>query len=135
MPILSQSLRTRYRPIPVERFPLRPFSPVNPRSNTRGRSASGTPQPLSRTVSSMRSSAPPSPSRRPENSTTAPCGRAYFTLFWMSCPKMNSIHLSSVKTVRSRLRRTGDTCAAIMGRAFALMAVVTRSRRLWPRIR
>ena len=43
----SQSFLQRYSPMPVDCGQRRPFWPVNPFSNTRGRSAAGMPTPLS----------------------------------------------------------------------------------------
>ena len=55
IPSLSQRRLQRYRPIPVELWILRPFSPVNPFSKIRGRSPAGMPMPLSSTDNRTRS--------------------------------------------------------------------------------
>lgn len=83
----------------------------------------------------MRSLARPSSSNAPENTIFAPSSRAYLMLFWMSWPRINSSHFSSVKTSKSRFSHTGATCAAMSSRALALIAPVTKVLRFQRRIR
>ena len=67
--------------MPVKRLPVRPLSPVKPFSNTRGKSASETPQPLSATESSTASVASPSSTSRPVKLMVGRSACAYLTLF------------------------------------------------------
>ena len=84
--------------MPVAEPWARPTWPVKPRSNTRGTSAAGMPQPLSRTSSTVRPrGVPGSFSRTVKARVVAP----YFAALVTTCPKMNTSQGSSASTVRA----------------------------------
>ena len=95
IPSLSQRRLQRYRPIPVELWILRPFSPVNPFSKIRGRSPAGMPMPLSSTDNRTRSF-----SFQVKKYKTGWSVR-YFTALLMSWSRIKRTHLSSVYTTSS----------------------------------
>ena len=85
----SAAFFARYSPSPLDFCPMRPLSPVYPRSKIRGRSSGGMPMPVSaivRTPFSVRMA-------------TVPVG-VYLTALEMSCSRIQQNHFLSV-TMRS----------------------------------
>ena len=99
--IFRLNFRHRYNPMPVDFLRFRPFSPVNPLSKIRGRSASAMPIPLSE-IKRLHPFSNVLPSKVRIRSPFA-----YFTELAMICPIMNTHHFRSANTGISRLTNTG----------------------------
>ncbi len=128
----AHKLATRYSPMPVADPWARPTWPVKPRSKTRGTSAAGMPQPLSRTSSTVRPRGVPDSSSRAVNSMlVAP----YFAAFVTTCPKMNTSHGSSASTVMvSGILKAGSAPRSMRKRVLRLHASRAASPKLTSRM-
>lgn len=118
--------------MPVDEPARLPFSPVKARSNTRGTSPAGTPQPSSATSSTVRASLVPAPSSRTEKrSVLAP----YFPAFATSWPMTKASHFTSANTRTSSSTSTvGATPRSMRKRACFRSASRTASARLVSRM-
>ena len=96
-PIFSQSFLHRYNPIPVDFFPILPFSPVKPLSQILGRSPAEIPMPVS-----LRYSFTCSRPFSAYHSRVRSPSPIYLILLERICWRIKASHLLSEKTSTSR---------------------------------